>query len=84
MKLKKHLVPLVKACRLAISLISDERRKKYAAGEYAYQQGIRTSSINSDGITGDVLSFAENSHNKYEEYTEAIRQLEDFIEGLTE
>lgn len=62
----------LKALDIAIKCVTDWRRRHYAVGESAYQKGIRD------------LTFAEDGHKHYEEYTQALRQLEDLKEILTD
>lgn len=71
---------LIKALKLAIGELETKRRRDFAPGEHAYQQGIRTVTLNSEGVTGELLSFAEDGHNGYMEYTQAIDEFEDWIE----
>ena len=59
-----------KAIQLAIMTLKDWRRRNYTAGEAAYQSGVRG------------LTFADNGHKHYVEYSEAIQQMEDLIEIL--
>lgn len=59
-----------KSIELAIKALTERRRRYYAAGEAAYQKGIR-------GMT-----FADDGHKHYTQHSEAIRQLEDLIEIL--
>jgi hypothetical protein len=73
-----------KAIYLAIDALERERRRLYAAGEAAYQQGIRTVKIDNEGVTGEAFTFAEEGHAGYIEYTEAIQQMQDLIEILTD
>ncbi len=76
--------PVIAALRLAIEALTRERRRLHAAGEAAYNQGIRTDVIESDELTGVLFSFAEDGHRSYAEYTKAIQELEDLIEVLTD
>lgn len=72
------------AIKLSIESLTRERRKLHAAGEHAYQHGIRSVEINSNGIEGTEFLFAEDGHAGYIEYTNAIQELEDLIEVLTD
>jgi hypothetical protein len=72
----------IAAIHLAIAALERERRRLYAAGNAAYNQGIRTDVVNSDGVTGELFTFAEDSHKGYKEYTDAINALGDMIEIL--
>lgn len=74
----------VPALQLAIEALTRERRRICAAGEAAYRTGIRKNMINSEGVTGEVMSFAEDGHKGYTEYSNAIRELEDLIEIVTD
>lgn len=65
------MISQVKAIELAIQALEERRRRNYAAGEAAYQKSID-------------LEFAIRAHKHYTEHTEAIRQLEDLIEILTD
>lgn len=72
----------IAALKLAIENLY-EKRRKYAAGHIAYtQQKIRTVEINGDGITGTTMGFAQQEHEDWTRYDEAITQLEDLIEIL--
>ena len=74
----------IAAINLAIESLKRERRERYAAGEAAYNQGIRTNKLNGGGVTGELFSFAEDGHNGYMKYTAAIQELSDLIEILTD
>lgn len=74
----------ISAINLSIDALTRERRKLHAAGEHAYQQGIRPVELNSNGIEGVGFLFAEDGHAGYVEYTKAIQELEDLIEVLTD
>jgi hypothetical protein len=68
------------ALTLAIRALGVERRRHFAAGEAAYQAGIRADKIDTDGIQGEAFTFAEEGHKHYVEYTKAMQELEDLIE----
>jgi len=72
----------IKAINLAIEALKRERRKLYAAGEAAYNQGMRTDVINTNGTTGELFAFAEDGHKGYTEYTDSIQELEDLKDIL--
>lgn len=72
----------INACKTAIELFKKERRARYAAGEYAYRQGIREQEINDEGITGTAFAFANDGHKGYVHLTECIKEMEDMIESL--
>lgn len=74
----------ITALKLGIEVLERERRRLYAAGEYAWQEGIRATVIDSDGITGQAFSFADQGHRGYVRYSEAIAEYEDMIEALSE
>lgn len=76
----KHNRKQIAAIHLAIQALNRERRG-YAAGEYAYQSGIRKN-ILKGGITGEAFGWAESDHVKYEEYTKAISEMWDLIEMM--
>jgi len=61
----------LKAIDIAIKCIAQVRRKYYAAGEAAYQKGMD-------------FEFAKTGHKHYEEHSQAIRQLEDLKEIITD
>src|SRR3990172_3448057 len=68
------------ALKLAIEVLERERRRYFAAGEAAYNQGIRTDKIDTEGMKGDAFTFAEKGHAEYVRYTKAIQELADLIE----
>lgn len=74
----------VAALNLAIRSLTSDRRRLYAAGDHAWLSGLRTDTIQDDEVSGELFSFAEDGHKSYEEYTEAIQQLEDMIEIFTD
>lgn len=74
----------ISAIKLSIDALTRERRKLHAAGEHAYQQGMRPVEINSNGIEGTEFLFAQDGHTGYIEYSDAIQELEDLIEVLTD
>jgi hypothetical protein len=74
----------IKAIRLAVESLARERRRLYAAGEAAYNQGIRRDSLDAEEIKGDLFAFGEDDHENYVEYSDAIDQLLDMIEILTD
>jgi len=74
----------IKAIKLAIEALVKERRK-FSSGHVAYeQQHIRPVEINSEGITGVTMGFAEDEHRKYKELDDAIQAMEDLIEIITD
>lgn len=74
----------IAAIKLAIESLKKERRAHFAAGGHAYRNGMRTDVIDSEGVTGVGFSFAEDGHASYTQYTDAIQELEDLIEVLTD
>lgn len=74
----------ITALNLAVECIERERRTKYAAGEAAHRQGIKSDIINSDGIMGTAFDWVEDDHKSYERYTKAIQELEDLIDILND
>lgn len=62
----------LKAIDIAIKCVTDWRRRHYGPGHWAYESGVRD------------LTFAEDGHRHYEEYSQALRQLEDLKEILTD
>lgn len=83
-KTNKYIQKQVKAIRLMIGTAERERRRRYAAGHAAYLSGIRQSELDSGGITGMLFQWVETDHASYMEYTDAIQQMEDLIEILTD
>lgn len=74
----------ISAIKLSIEALTRERRKLYAAGEHAYmRQGLRPVEYSGD-IEGTGFLFAIEGHKGYTEYTNAIQELEDLIEVLTD
>lgn len=73
----------ISALKLAVECLERERRARYAAGEAAWRQGIRPTEMKGE-ISGVQFSFAEDGHKKYLEYSQAISQLEDLQEILTD
>jgi hypothetical protein len=58
----------IAAIHLAIAALERERRRLYAAGNAAYNQGIRTDVVNSDGVTGAKASgYAYLPQNRHVE-----------------
>jgi hypothetical protein len=78
------MISQLKAIDLAIEAIEDVRRRKFAAGDAAYRQGIRKDVIKDKSVTGTGFAWAEDDHNSYVELTQAIRQLEDLKEILVD
>lgn len=74
----------IAAIKLAIESLTRERRRYFAAGDHAYRNGMRAYPINGNAITGVGFGFAEEGHKNYQEYTDAIQQLEDMIEVLSD
>lgn len=70
--MKANTQKQVKALRLAIKVLTENRRR-FAAGEAAYTQ---------QGITD--LTFAVSGHKNYVEHNNAIQELEDLIEIVTD
>jgi hypothetical protein len=66
-----YLRKQLKAIDLAVKALTERRRKLYAAGESAFQKGID-------------FTFALDGHRHYDEHTQAIRELEDLKEILTD
>jgi hypothetical protein len=73
----------VKALKRAIAAIKHERRAHFAAGEAAYQAGIRKDNIDDEGVKGQAFTFAEVGHAGYVQCTQDIQTLEDLIEIVT-
>jgi hypothetical protein len=71
MSKKTGKVSQKKALQLAIKTLIDWRRRHYAMGEEAFKKGID-------------FTFAVDGHRNYTEYTQAIHQLEDLIEIITD
>lgn len=78
--LKKQIA----ACKLAVKALTRERRRLHATGEHAWQEGHRPDVIDDPQISGVVFGFAEDDHKGYVKYSEAIQQMEDMIEALSE
>ena len=74
----------IKALKMGIEALRRERRRYFAAGERAYNLGIRKDVIKSERVTGVCFSFAEDDHLSYLEYSQAIQQFEDLIEILND
>lgn len=74
----------VAALKLAIVSMTEKRRRLYAAGNHAWLSGLRTDTIPGNEVSGELFSFAEDGHRSYEEYTDAIQQLEDMIDIITD
>lgn len=74
----------LKALGIAIDAIEQMRRQKYAVGHAAYMQGLRADEIKDKKITGVGFAWAQQDHKKYVECSEAIRQLEDLQEIITD
>lgn len=82
--MKKSQNKQIHALELSIDALKEKRRREFSAGEFAYRQGIRVDVLKSGGVTGTLFGFSESGHEKYVEYTEAIQQLEDLIEIITD
>jgi len=80
----KYIAKQIRAIEIAVESIEIVRRQKFAAGEAAYCQGIRSDKIIDDCVSGVSFDWVESDHKKYTEYTQAIRQLEDLHEILTD
>ena len=79
--MNKYINQQIKAIKLAIGSLERERRTKFSAGNSAYLSGIRMSIMEGE-ISGTSFQWVEDDRKSYEEYSEAIRQLEDMIEIL--
>jgi hypothetical protein len=79
--MNKYIQPQIRAIKLAIGALERERRRNYSVGNAAYCSGIRADVLQGE-ITGTMFQWVEADHKKYQEYTDAIRQLEDMIEIL--
>jgi hypothetical protein len=66
------MISQLKALDIAIKCVTDWRRRHYATGEAAYNRGDRG------------LTFIEDGHKHYTEFSQVIRQLEDLKEILTD
>jgi len=64
--------PRQKAIELGIEALTHLRRKRYAAGNAAWEQG---------GLAR-TLDFAEGDHKKYLEYTAAIQEMETILDQI--
>jgi hypothetical protein len=73
----------LRALAIGIDAIEHVRRERYAAGHAAYMQGVRPDEIKGK-INGIGFAWAQQDHEKYLECSEAIRQLEDLQEILTD
>ena len=82
--MNKYLQPQIKALKLAISCLEDHRRKNFAVAHAAYSQGIRPDDIKGNGITGVGFAWVTEGEAHYQEYIDAIRQLQDMIEIITD
>jgi hypothetical protein len=79
-----YLQPQIKAIKLAIETLT-EKRRQYASGHVAYtRQKIRPVEIKDTEVRGTGFAWVESDHKRYVEYDEAIRQLEDMIEIITD
>jgi len=74
----------IAALKYVIELAKEDRRRNYAAGEHAYQHGVRVDKFSGDGIEGQSFGFAEDGHENYVLISEHIRQLEDLIEIISD
>lgn len=72
------------ALLLAIDVLKKERRRLHATGEAAYQSGIRKDVIQTEEVSGEMFTFAEDGHIGYVHYSKAIQTLEDLIEIVTD
>lgn len=73
----------LKAIRLAITALTNERRR-YSAGHYAYIHGVRADTIKDKRIKGKGFTWAEEDYKTYNNYTQAIKEMHDLIEILTD
>jgi hypothetical protein len=69
--MNKYLTKQLAAIDLAIDALEDIRRRRHAMGEVAFHKGH------------DFI-FAEKGHANYTKYTQAIQELEDLKEILTD
>ena len=74
----------VTALKRAIISLERDRRRNFAAGEAAWQQGVRSDAIKDKKITGKLFTFAEDDHKSYVLLTSHIQELEDLIEIVTD
>lgn len=79
---KTALSKQIAAIKLSIKALEHERRRLHAAGEYAWQSGIRPDVIDDKDVQGIQFSFAEDGHKGYVQYTEAIGEMDDMLEAL--
>lgn len=81
----KYLQRQIKAINMGIAALEDARRR-YSDAHYAYKNGLRADEIppNEDGITGTGFGWVESGEAKYQEYTNAITELNDLIEIISD
>lgn len=70
----------IAALNRAIECMTQARRR-YGAGEHAYQSGIRKDVLKG-GITGEAFGWVEADHAAYEQMSKDISELHDLIEML--
>lgn len=73
----------ISALNLAIEAL-EEKRRRYAAGYAAYQQGIRANKIVDDKVSGVSFAWVEEDHEQYVKYDKAIERLGDLKEILAD
>jgi hypothetical protein len=74
----------IAALKAGIEALRDERRRNYASGEHAYQNGMRKDTLKSEGVEGELFMFAEDGHKNYVLISEHIKQLEDLIDIVSD
>ena len=74
----------IRALKIAVRCMESERRKFSAEHQAYIQQGIKPHRIDSDGVTGTTLEFAEVGHRKYMELDQAITELLDLVDVLSD
>lgn len=78
------MISQMRAIKIAIDAIEKMRREEYAVGHAAYMQGIRFDEIKDKKVKGVSFAWTHDDYKKYIECTQAIRQLEDLEEILTD
>lgn len=73
----------IKALQLAIVALTKDRRQ-HSPAHVAYRTGIRASKIVDPHTTGTSFLWVEEGEKKYQQYCEAISQLDDLIDILKE
>lgn len=74
----------IAAIKLVIETLTEERRRRFAAGDAAYRSGIRPDKLSDGKITAAPFIWVEHDHAGWNRYSEAIQQLEDLIEIITD